>query len=51
MFSCIKAIQNLQSELKKRKGLWFTILTGKKTVLQYIIKPLKDISKNALSEQ
>ena len=27
------------------------ILTGKKTVLQYIIKPLKDISKNALSEQ
>jgi HlyD family secretion protein/adhesin transport system membrane fusion protein len=27
------------------------ILTGKKTVLQYIIKPLKDIRKNALSEQ
>ena len=27
------------------------ILTGKKTVLQYILKPLKDISKNALSEQ
>lgn len=27
------------------------ILTGKKTILQYIIKPLKDISKNALSEQ
>uniref|UniRef100_UPI0040484CE4 HlyD family type I secretion periplasmic adaptor subunit n=1 Tax=Aliarcobacter sp. TaxID=2321116 RepID=UPI0040484CE4 len=27
------------------------ILTGKKTVLQYIIKPLKNISKNALSEQ
>ena len=27
------------------------ILTGKKTVLQYIIKPLKDIKKNALSEQ
>lgn len=26
------------------------ILTGKKTVLQYIIKPLKNISKNALSE-
>jgi HlyD family secretion protein/adhesin transport system membrane fusion protein len=27
------------------------ILTGKKTVLEYIIKPLKDIRKNALSEQ
>ena len=27
------------------------ILTGKKTILQYIIKPLKDISKNALSEK
>ena len=27
------------------------ILTGKKTVLEYIIKPLKDIKKNALSEQ
>ena len=27
------------------------ILTGKKTVLQYILKPLKDIRKNALSEQ
>ena len=27
------------------------ILTGKKTVLAYIIKPLKDIKKNALSEQ
>jgi membrane fusion protein, adhesin transport system len=27
------------------------ILTGKKTVLQYIIKPLKDIRKNALSEK
>lgn len=27
------------------------ILTGKKTILQYIIKPLKNISKNALSEQ
>ena len=27
------------------------ILTGKKTVLQYIIKPLKNIGKNALSEQ
>ena len=27
MFSFIKAIQNLLSELKKRKGLWFTILT------------------------
>lgn len=27
------------------------ILTGKKTILQYLIKPLKDISKNALSEQ
>lgn len=27
------------------------ILTGKKTILQYIIKPLKDISKNALVEQ
>ncbi|MDD3056208.1 MAG: HlyD family type I secretion periplasmic adaptor subunit [Aliarcobacter sp.] len=27
------------------------ILTGKKTVLRYIIKPLKNISKNALSEQ
>ncbi len=27
------------------------ILTGKKTILQYIIKPLKDIGKNALVEQ
>ena len=27
------------------------ILTGKKTILQYILKPLKDIRKNALSEQ
>lgn len=27
------------------------ILTGKKSVLQYILKPLKDIKKNALSEQ
>jgi HlyD family secretion protein/adhesin transport system membrane fusion protein len=27
------------------------ILTGKKTILQYIIKPLKNISKNALIEQ
>lgn len=27
------------------------ILTGKKTILQYIIKPLKNIGKNALSEQ
>ena len=27
MFSFIKAMQNLLSELKKRKGLWFTILT------------------------
>ena len=27
MFSFIKAIQNLLSELKKKKGLWFTILT------------------------
>ena len=27
------------------------ILTGKKTVLEYILKPLKDIRKNALSEQ
>ncbi|XPV70000.1 MAG: HlyD family type I secretion periplasmic adaptor subunit [Halarcobacter sp.] len=27
------------------------ILTGKKTILQYIIKPLKDISRNALGEQ
>ena len=27
MFSLIKAIQNLLSELKKKKGLWFTILT------------------------
>lgn len=27
------------------------ILTGKKTILQYIIKPLKDIRKNALVEQ
>lgn len=27
------------------------ILTGKKTILQYIIKPLKDIGKNALIEQ
>ncbi len=27
------------------------ILTGKKTILQYIIKPLKNISKNALVEQ
>jgi hypothetical protein len=27
VFSFIKAIQNLLSELKKRKGLWFTILS------------------------
>lgn len=27
------------------------ILTGKKTIMQYILKPLKDISRNALSEQ
>lgn len=27
------------------------ILTGKKTVLEYILKPLKNIKKNALSEQ
>lgn len=27
------------------------ILTGKKTILQYILKPLKDIRKNALVEQ
>lgn len=27
------------------------ILTGKKTILEYIIKPLKDIRKNALSEK
>ena len=27
------------------------ILTGKKTVLEYILKPLKNIGKNALSEQ
>lgn len=27
------------------------ILTGKKTVLEYILKPIKDIKKNALSEQ
>ena len=27
MFSFIKAIQNLLSELKKKKGLWFTILS------------------------
>jgi len=27
------------------------ILTGKKTILQYLIKPLKDISRNALNEQ
>lgn len=27
MFSFIKAIQNLLSELKKKKGLWFTLLT------------------------
>ncbi len=27
------------------------ILTGKKTILQYIIKPLKDISNNALGEK
>ncbi len=27
------------------------ILTGKKTILEYILKPLKDISKNSLSEQ
>eukprot|EP01029_Cantina_marsupialis_P017999 TRINITY_DN408621_c0_g1_i1.p1 TRINITY_DN408621_c0_g1~~TRINITY_DN408621_c0_g1_i1.p1 ORF type:complete len:405 (+),score=80.92 TRINITY_DN408621_c0_g1_i1:1195-2409(+) len=27
------------------------ILTGKKTILQYIIKPLKDISRNAMGEQ
>lgn len=28
-----------------------SILTGKKTVLKYIIKPLKNISRNALSEK
>lgn len=28
MFSFIKAIQKLLAELKKRKGLWFTILSG-----------------------
>ena len=27
MFSFIKAIQNLLGELKKKKGLWFTILS------------------------
>jgi adhesin transport system membrane fusion protein len=27
------------------------ILTGKKTILQYILKPLKDISRNALTEK
>ena len=27
------------------------ILTGKKTILQYIIKPLKDISRNAMGEK
>ncbi|AXH15250.1 HlyD family type I secretion periplasmic adaptor subunit [Malaciobacter mytili] len=27
------------------------ILTGKKTILQYILKPLKDISQNALGEK
>ena len=27
MFSFIKAIQNLLSQLKKNKGLWFTLLT------------------------
>ena len=27
------------------------ILTGKKTILEYILKPLKDIQKNAMSEQ
>ena len=27
MFSFIKAIQNLLSELKKKKGLWFTLLS------------------------
>ena len=27
------------------------ILTGKKTILEYILKPLKDIRRNALSEQ
>ncbi len=27
------------------------ILTGKKTVLQYILKPIKDIKKNALNEK
>lgn len=27
------------------------ILTGKKTIIEYIIKPLKDISRNALGEQ
>lgn len=27
------------------------ILTGKKTVLEYILKPIKDIKKNALNEK
>ncbi len=27
------------------------ILTGKKTILEYILKPLKDIKKNAMAEQ
>jgi HlyD family secretion protein/adhesin transport system membrane fusion protein len=27
------------------------ILTGKKTIMQYIIKPLKDISRNSLTEK
>lgn len=27
------------------------VLTGKKTILEYLLKPLKDISKNALIEQ
>ena len=27
MFSFIKAIQNLLADLKKKKGLWFTILS------------------------
>lgn len=27
------------------------ILTGKKTIMQYLIKPLKDISRNSLTEQ
>lgn len=27
------------------------ILTGKKTILEYILKPLKDIQKNAMNEQ